>query len=96
MSAFLLIDTKISDPEAYESYKSIARPIAEKFGGQYRTRGGEMDVIQAELWTPSRIVLVEFPSMEKARSFINSEEYKPVRKIREGASECTLMLLEGI
>lgn len=96
MSAFLLIDTKINDPQTYEEYKLVARPIAEKFGGQYRTRGGEMDVIQTELWSPTRIVLIEFPSMEKARSFINSEEYKPVRKIREGASECTLMLLEGI
>jgi uncharacterized protein (DUF1330 family) len=96
MSAFLLIDTKINDHEAYEKYKTVARPIAEKFGGQYRTRGGEMDVIQTELWSPTRIVLIEFPSMESARNFINCDEYAPVRKIREGASECTLMLLEGL
>lgn len=96
MSAFLLIDTKINDPETYEKYKAQARPIAETFGWQYRTRGGEMDVIQTELWSPTRIVLIEFPSMESARNFISSEEYQPVRKVREGASECTLMLLEGL
>ena len=44
MSAFLAVDTKINNPEVYEEYKKLAKPIAEKFGGVYRVRGGAMDV----------------------------------------------------
>jgi uncharacterized protein (DUF1330 family) len=40
MTAFLVVDTKIETPEAYEEYKAKARPIIEKFGGRYRARGG--------------------------------------------------------
>ncbi len=42
MSAYIIVDTQITDPQAYEAYKQLAKPIAEKFGGIYRARGGAM------------------------------------------------------
>jgi len=96
MSAFLIVDTKIENPQAYETYKAAAKPIAEKFGGIYRVRGGEMEVIEGDLWHPTRMVVIEFPDMEKARAFANSEEYKPVAAIRHANAQCTLVLVEGV
>ncbi|WP_136796383.1 DUF1330 domain-containing protein [Desulfosediminicola ganghwensis] len=95
MSAFLVVDTKINNPEAYEEYKKLARPIVEKFGGVYRARGGAMEIHQSELWSPTRIVIVEFPDVESARAFIDSEEYAPVKQMRLDNAECTLFILEG-
>ncbi|MGY9010312.1 MAG: DUF1330 domain-containing protein [Rhodobacterales bacterium] len=94
--AYVLVDTKISNNENYEVYKSKAKPIAEKFGGKYLTRGGEMDVVQSDLWSPTRLVLVEFPSIEKARAFHSSEDYADVKKIRIENAESTLVILEGL
>lgn len=94
--AYVLVDTKISNNENYEVYKSKAKPIAEKFGGKYLTRGGEMDVVQSDLWLPTRLVLVEFPSIEKARAFHSSEDYADVKKIRIENAESTLVILEGL
>lgn len=96
MAAYILVDTQIENPEAYEEYKALARPIAESFGGKYLTRGGAMDIIDNDLWSPTRIVLIEFPDIEKARSFMNSEAYAPVRPLRENNAKCTLVLLEGL
>ncbi len=96
MSAFLIVDTKIENPQAYETYKALAKPIAEKFGGIYRVRGGEMEVIEGDLWQPTRMVVIEFPDMEKARAFANSDEYKPVAAIRHANAKCTLVLVEGV
>jgi uncharacterized protein (DUF1330 family) len=93
--AYILVDTKISDPVAYENYKAATRPIAEKFGGDYLTRGGAMDIIQDELWAPTRIVLVRCPSMQAAHDFLNSPEYAPVKEIRLKNSEATLVVIEG-
>ena len=70
--AYILVDTKITDPVAYEDYKAAAKPIAEQYGGVYLTRGGKMDIMQAELWNPARIVLVKFPSMAAAHAFLDS------------------------
>lgn len=95
MSAFIIVDTKIDNPEAYEAYKAKARPIAEKFGGIYRARGGELDILEDDLWQPTRIVVIEFPSMEKARAFASSDEYKPVAAIRRANAKCTLLIVDG-
>jgi uncharacterized protein (DUF1330 family) len=95
MSAFIIVDTKVSDPIAYEEYKKFAKPIAEKFGGVYRVRGGELDIRETDLWTPTRIVVVEFPDMDSARAFVDSEEYAPVKKIRHANAECTLFIVDG-
>ena len=96
MSAYVIVDTKISNPEAYEEYKALARPIAEKYGAVYRARGGEMDVLENELWTPTRIVMLEFPDMQSARDFLNSEEYAPVKAIRNANAECTTIIIDGM
>jgi uncharacterized protein (DUF1330 family) len=95
MSAFIIVDTKLSNPEAYEEYKKLAKPIAEKHGGNYRVRGGELDVIEADLWAPTRIVVIEFPDMRSARAFVDDEDYAPVKKIRHANAECTLFIVDG-
>ncbi|MGA8259130.1 MAG: DUF1330 domain-containing protein [Arenicellales bacterium] len=95
MSAYLIVDTKISNPAAYEEYKKLAKPIAEKYGGVYRVRGGAIDLRESDLWTPTRIVIIEFPDVESARAFVDSEEYAPVKPLRLNNAECTLFIVEG-
>ncbi|MGD2171314.1 MAG: DUF1330 domain-containing protein [Gammaproteobacteria bacterium] len=95
MSAYLIVDTQIDNPEAYEEYKRLAKPIAEKYGGIYRARGGEMDIRETDLWTPTRMVIIEFPDMDAARAFVDSEEYAPVKPLRRENARCTLLLLDG-
>ena len=95
MSAFIIADTRLTNPEAYEEYKKLARPIAEKYGGRYLVRGGELDVRENQLWAPTRVVIIEFPDMDSARSFVDCEEYAPVKKIRQANAECTLFIVDG-
>ncbi len=95
MSAFVIVDTNIKNLEAYEEYKKLAKPIAEKFGGVYRVRGGDMKVLESDLWSPTRIVVVEFPDMASAEAFANSDEYAPVQKIRHENADCTLVIVDG-
>jgi len=95
MSAYLIVDTKINDTEVYEEYKSLAKPIAEKYGGVYRARGGELDVRETDLWTPTRVVIIEFPDMQSAQAFVDSDEYAPVKPLRQNNAECTLFIVDG-
>ena len=95
MSAFLIVDTKIKNPEIYEEYKKLAKPIAEKFGGTYRARGGDIDLIEDTLWTPTRVVIIEFPDSKSARAFVDSEDYAPVKPLRTENADCTLFILDG-
>ena len=94
--AYILLDTKINDPIGFEDYKVAAKPIVEKFGGKYLTRGGKMNVVQKDLWAPERIVLIQFPSMRAAHDFLDSPDYATVKDIRFASSNTTLMVLEGL
>ena len=95
MSAYIVVDTKIHNDTEYEEYKKLARPIVEKHGGVYRARGGQLDIIETDLWTPTRIVIIEFPDVASARGFLDSEEYGPVKSMRHKNAECTLFIVDG-
>lgn len=94
--AYLIVDTKLTDPESYEKYKELAKPLIENFGGEYLVRGGKLHIEQDDLWSPSRIVIVKFQNMKRAKSFLNSKEYQPIKALRMNASKATLTIVEGI
>jgi uncharacterized protein (DUF1330 family) len=96
MAAYLLVDTDISDPEAYERYKELARPTVEAYGGEYLARGGALDVFEEDLWSPRRLVIIRFPDRAAARAWAESPEYAPIKAIRHGAARATLAVVDGL
>ena len=96
MAAYLIVDTKITDTEAYEAYKLRAKTIVESFGGEYLARGGNTTAPENELWSPTRLVIVHFPSRENAEAFLNSDEYAPVKAIRHNNAKTTLCIVDGV
>ena len=74
MAAYLIVDNKITDDEAYETNKLGAKPIVESSGGGYLARGGNTTAPENELWNPTRLVIIHFPSRENAEAFLNSDE----------------------
>ena len=96
MTAYLVVDTELTNPDLYESYKLRAKPIAEAHGGEYLARGGNMSLKETTLWSPQRLVLVKFPSFEQAEKFYQSPEYQDVLKISLQSAKRTVVILEGI
>ena len=96
MAAYLVVDTNITNPELYERYKVIAKPLVEKYGGEYLARGGKLSVKEDTLWAPIRMVLVRFPSMQDAETFYQSGDYQDVLKISKQSADRTVIILEGI
>ena len=96
MSGYAIFNLNVNNPENYKEYIDKVKPTAEKFGGEYLTRGGEMDVVLQDLWKPTRLVLVKFPSMKAVREWLDSPEYKEVSSIRLENSVGTFVVLEGI
>lgn len=96
MSAYLIVDTKIQDAAAYDRYKAHVMPIVERFGGRYLARGGALQVLEGDLWTPTRLVIIEFPDRAAAQGFADDPDYQPVKAIRHGAADCTVVILDGM
>jgi uncharacterized protein (DUF1330 family) len=96
MAAYAIVDTKLSNPEAYEEYKTRARPIIESFGGKYLARGGRLEVLEDELWRPSRLVIIEFSDMAQALNCFRSPLYSAVKPIRQANAKATVTIVEGL
>lgn len=96
MAVYLIVDTKITDPARYEEYKAKARPLVEKHGGEYLARGGALEVFEADLWHPARLVVIRFPDMAAARALRDDPDYARVRLIRQSAAQTTLAVVEGL
>lgn len=95
MPAYVILDVEITDPARYEEYKKLSGPALRPFGGRFVVRGGPVEVLEAGAWSPHRVVVLEFESVEKAREWWGSETYREAKALRRSASSGTMILVEG-
>ena len=93
-SLFTPARSVIVDPVGYEEYKKLAGATVKKYGGKYIVRGGKTEVLEGD-WKPKRIVVLEFESAERAREWLNCEEYREPRKMRHRTARTNMILVEG-
>ena len=80
--------------EAYQAYVAGARPMFEKYNGKFLARGGEFVQVEGND-LGSRHVVIEFASLEDAKSCYNSKTYQDAKKHRTAISNASIVLLEG-
>jgi len=95
VAGYVIADVDVHDPEAYEEYRKLVPGTLELFGGRFVVRGGKAETLEGE-WAPKRIVVLEFPSVERARAWYESEEYQEAKAIRQRHSTGSLLLVEGV
>jgi uncharacterized protein (DUF1330 family) len=93
--AYVLVQVDVTNAQQYGEYTKLSPGIIEKFGGHFIARGGRSETLEG---TPGkgRVVLIEFPSYERAKEFYNSAEYQAARKVRAGAATAQFILVEGL
>ena len=94
MSAYLIAQINVTNEDSYKEYLSKVTPIVEKYDGSYIVRAGKFKTVLGN-WNFKRNVVIKFPSYEVALEWYDSEEYKPVRKIREDNSIGNVIIIEG-
>ena len=95
MAGYLLVlDHEIKDEALFAEFLESVRNNLDSFGGKYLVRGGNYVVVDG-YWSPVRIALVEFESADKARSWLNSQEYAELGELRNWAARATVIVMEG-
>jgi len=94
MAAYVIGEVDVMDPAAYEDYRKQVGAVVTKYGGRFIARGGGVEALEGG-WSPKRLVLLEFPSMEQALEWYRSPEYAPLIKLRQKASRGRLVAIEG-
>lgn len=95
MAAYVVVEIEVKDAQRYERYKQLAPPSIAKFGGKYLARGGTTETLEGS-WSPKRLVILEFPTLERAREWWGSEEYAEAKGLRQACAATKMVLLEGL
>jgi uncharacterized protein (DUF1330 family) len=94
MAAYFIVELDITDPAGFEDYRKRVPATIERYGGRYLVRGGTLETIEGS-WTPKRVVVLEFPSLDQARRWYHSEEYRELKPLRLRTSRGSIVLVEG-
>ena len=94
MTAYVIVDIEVTDPAGYEEYKRLAPPAVKSFGGRYLARGGPNETLEGD-WHANRLVILEFESTEKAKTWLTSAEYAPARELRHKYARSRMVVVEG-
>ena len=95
MAAYLIADIEVTDAAAFERYRTGVPAVIEHFGGRYVVRGGATQNLEGD-WQPRRMVILEFPTMEKLKAFYDSDDYAELLAARLAATDSRTLLVEGV
>ena len=93
--AYMIVTVDVTDPDQYRQYTDRSPAAIGKFGGRFLARGGRTITLEGETES-RRVVVVEFPSLERAEQCYNSPEYQEAKSHREGAAQARFIVVEGV
>ncbi|HOI74572.1 MAG TPA: DUF1330 domain-containing protein [Syntrophales bacterium] len=94
MAAYVVVQVEVTDWDRFREYLKETPIVSARYGGKYIARGGETVVLEGD--DPAgRVVIIEFPSVQKAKEWYHSKEYQQIKKLREGAAKGLLVAVEG-
>jgi uncharacterized protein (DUF1330 family) len=94
MPAYIIVDVTIHNAENYEGYKKLTPASIAAYDGRFIVRGGKTEILEGDR-KPGRVVVLEFPTVERAKQWWASDEYAPAKAIRQANAETRMILVEG-
>ena len=95
MPGYVVVEIDVKDPAVYEEYKTLSTRAVAAFGGRFVVRGGACETLEGD-WRPKRFVILEFPSVARAKEWWASDLYRPAREIREKSAATRMIVVEGV
>ena len=94
MAAYLISQIRVTDPDQFQKYRDASIPVAERYGARYLARSDDVEVLDGK-HDGRRVVIIEFPDMDRLRAFWNSADYQSARQLRLNAAEIDIWAIPG-
>ena len=94
MKAYVIVEVSITDKIIYEEYKKLTPATIAAFDGKFIVRGGRTEPLEGD-WHPERMVVLEFPSVKKAKEWWRSDQYSKAKAIRQQSAHTKMLIVEG-
>jgi uncharacterized protein (DUF1330 family) len=95
MAGYIIVDVEITDAKKYAEYIEVVPPTILAHGGRFLVRGGKAENLEGD-WIPKRVIVLKFNSVEDAKRWWASEEYKAPKALRQSASIANMIVVEGM
>jgi uncharacterized protein (DUF1330 family) len=95
MPAYVIAEVTVRDEATYAQYRELAPPSIAAYGGKYIARGGTTETLTGS-WSPARLVILEFPTAQRAREWWDSPEYAAAKSLREASADADIVLTDGL
>ena len=94
MAAYIVVEVEVRDAARYENYKGMVPPSLAPYSGRFLVRGGNVETLEGR-WSPKRLVIVEFPSVENAKAWWAGAEYSEAKALRQATADTQMIVVEG-
>ncbi len=94
MAAYVIVEVSIDDPLEYEEYKKLTPAAVAAYDGRFIVRGGQTVSLEGD-WDPERIVVLEFPTIDRAKEWWSSELYATAKLIRQRTAKTKMIIVQG-
>ncbi len=95
MSCFMIVQAHITDRNKFVAYTAVVPALVAQFGGRYLVLGGHTTALEGR-WPDCKTVVSEWPDRASAQRFWDSPEYRAAARLREGAGDFTIVLVDGV
>ena len=95
MTAYMIVNVDVHDPQGYEEYKAKVPALIAKHGGEYIVRGGEFEVLEGN-WEPNRLIIFSFPDRQAIHSFMTDPEYADLKALRQRIARSSVVAVDGV
>ncbi len=95
MAGYVIAEVDITDPQGFEQYRNMVPATIEAYGGRFVVRGGKTETLEGH-WEPKRLVIIQFDSVERAKQWWASEEYRDAKALRQRTAITNLLIAEGV
>ena len=94
-SGYVIAYVEVTNPTQYEEYKKWSTVAMQAHGAEVCVRGGQVEPLEGD-WKPTRVIVLKFPSLEQAKAFYDTPEYRKAREARAGAAIMNMIAVEGL
>lgn len=95
MAAYIIANVDVKDAERIKEYTSATPEVISKYNGRFIVRGGDVTIVEGT-WKPKRLVVLEFDTLENAKAFWHSEDYQPLKELRQQLADTEMIIVDGI
>ena len=95
MPAYVIAEVEVTDPVAFADYAKAGPAVLTAHGGTYVARGGVIESLEGD-WTPKRLTIIRFDNVAQAKAWFESDDYRPLRRIRRRSATSKILVIEGV